>query len=136
MITLCIKLRVWRQLNAVYTAATSNKPFRLAAVVWGCVSHEFNLDLTTVHGNLNRPRHPGNTLATTPVFMDPYRTRAVMESYSEMQSLPFLGRHEAPISNQHSGSTCTSDVLQFKILQNSKQHFTMQYHYIRCLVVK
>ena len=99
--------------------AASRKPFHLR---WFCDgvgmrSNDCKLDLVTVQGNLNGPRYQrdipntvdiphfdNHALATRPVCMDdnaiPHRTLTVMVFYSEMQSLPFLDRHETPTSIQ------------------------------------
>ena len=92
------RTRVSRQPKAVYAASKIQEtiPFGGGAViVWGCVSHDCNLDLVTVQSNLNGSRYQrdiletdvvshfdNHTFATRPVFMDnarPHRTSVVMD---------------------------------------------------------
>ena len=65
-----------------------------SVIVWGCTSHDFQLDLVTIQGNLTGdqyirnvlqpvvvPHFDNHQLATRPVYMDdntrPHRSRAV-----------------------------------------------------------
>ena len=83
------RMRVWRHKNTVYTPMNIQPtvPYGgCSVIVWGCISHDFQLDLVTIQGNLTGepgvvPHFDNHQLATRPVYMDdnarPHRSRAV-----------------------------------------------------------
>jgi hypothetical protein len=96
------RMRVWRHKNTVYTPMNIQPTVPYgggSVIVWGCISHEFQLDLVTIQGNLTCdqyirdvlkpvvvPHFDNHQLATRPVYMDdnarPHRSRAVTAKQS------------------------------------------------------
>jgi transposase len=90
-------MRVWRHTNRAYAPRNIQPtvPYCGGSVlVWGCISHDYKLDLVTIQGNLTGdqytrdilqpvvvPHIDNHPLATRPVYMDdnarPHRSRAV-----------------------------------------------------------
>ena len=91
------RMRVWRHKNTAYTPRNIQPtvPYGGGSVmVWGCISHDYKLDLVTIQGNLTGdqyirdvlqpvvvPHFDNHPLSTRPVYMDdnarPHRSRAV-----------------------------------------------------------
>ena len=90
-------MMVWRHKNTAYTPRNIQSTVSYgggSVMVWGCISHDYKLDLVTIQGNLPGdqyirdvlqpvvvPHFDNYPLATRPVYMDdnarPHRSRAV-----------------------------------------------------------